>query len=332
MGILKFLGGYNFKEDLKNKIENIYKEQALDHGIKEKELKEILKEKRDLISKNILSQAEVFWKGREEPPNSTTLFLAKRPYIPNLIENWEIIQSEKNLSFVQYHDLIISEEKTIKPIYEDVRKFIEDERGLVKENLLKYEKKYGPFFVKNQLETDKNIIRLFKFLETEFDFSYGSDKENFGYHDLWLTPTQILLLQEKFSSEKRNLKIDCEDMHNFAASHLYVMGVPDLKYRCVMGETSPGSGGHLTLYILEDNLHTWRNIEFTPHKRNLNVFSSTANFPKFGEDGDVLKGKNIILSYDKNNIYATFNANAKKDEFKDFVNKISIEFSKDDFI
>jgi hypothetical protein len=325
----KWLFGYNFKKDLENKILSLYKQQAFDFGVKEKEIKDLLKEKRYVLNTHILSQAENFWRSREEEASGSKLYLAKRPYLPNLVEKIDEIVSQKDL--IKFTALFYLNEKEVeKPIYEDVRRFIEDEREFIKQNLLKHEKKHGPFFIENPLECNKQITKLFKFLESEMDFAYGTDQENFGYDDIWLKPTQIILLKEIFENRRKELKLDCEDMHNFAASHLFAMGVPDFRYRCVMGGNE--SGGHLTLYVLEDNLKTWRNMEFTPYRRNLSFFSTIKSLPEFGSEDDALHNKNIFLSYDKDHIYVTFNVKARKEDFENYVKKISIEFLKEDFL
>lgn len=311
----------NFRTKLKDEVKGLYVNQLRDYftPISEKEIKHLVKEKKYDLGKIIVSKAGDFWSSREEGSTQATLSLARKPYIPTLIKDFEIIEREIQKPYDQ---------KTIKPEKEIVTDFIRDEQGLVRFNL----QKHGPRFVKNPLKCNKVIIRMFKYLEGVMNFGYGRDKENFGYDELWLTPTQVILLKKSTNEKMKRKKIDCEDMHNYGATCLDIAGVPESRYRCVSGERESGVGGHLTLFALDDSLEVWRNLEFTPNYRNIRGFVSIRELPKFGDPKNSMHGKKILFSYNKNEIFSTFNASATKNDFNAFVDSIkSIEFPEEMF-
>ncbi|UCC91857.1 MAG: hypothetical protein JSV39_01125 [Candidatus Aenigmatarchaeota archaeon] len=315
-----FGGKENFRNNLKDKVKSLYIAQLRDHygAISKKEIKYHLKNKKHKLREIVVSKAGEFWYSKEEEPNQATLSLAMKPYIPTLIKDFDTIENEIQKPYDQ---------KTIKTEKGIVSNFISDEQRLVFFNL----EEHGPRFVKNPLKCNRVIAKVFKYLESVMNFEYGKDKENFGYDELWLTPTQVMLLRESNNESARKKKIDCEDMHNYGATCLFVARVPESRYRCVAGEKEFGKGGHVTLFVLDDSLETWRNLEFTPNYRNIHGPVRIREFPEFGDPQNSMHGKKILFSYNNDRIFSTFNPSATKNDFNAFVDSISIKFPKEMF-
>lgn len=304
-----------FRAKLKDKVKGMYIAQLRDHyaNIPEREIKRYLRNKKHELRKIIVSKAGEFWYSMDEEPGQATLSLARKPYIPALIRDFDTIENEIPTPYNQ---------KTIKPEKRIVTDFISDEQVLVRTDL----QEHGPRFVKNPLKCNKAIVNIFKYLEGVMNFEYGKDRENFGYDELWLTPTQVIRLKKSDDERMSKKRIDCEDMHNYGATCLFVAGVPESRYRCVAGEKEVGKGGHVTLFVLDDSLETWRNLEFTPNYRNIRGPVRIRKFPEFEDPKNSMHGKKILFSYNNDKIFSTFNASATKNDFSAFVNNVEIEF------
>jgi hypothetical protein len=302
-------GRQDFKKMLEGKVKDLYIGKLRDYhtGIPGSEIKYFLKEKKTDIDAIILSRAGEFWHGREDGPTQVTFSLTKKPYINDLIQNFDTIEAEIQTPY---------EEKTIKPVKQPVTFFIGDPSGSIIKDL----EEHGPSFVKDTTECNKVILKIFKYLEGDMKFAYGRDQDNFGYEELWLTPSQVLSLKKSPDDRMKEKEIDCEDMHNYGATCLEVAGVPEFRYRCVAGV------GHLTLFALSDGLETWRNLEFTPDYKNLHTFT-IRSLPKFGDPKNSMHKRKILFSYNGNDIFSTFNALPTRNDFEGFVKDIKeIEF------
>ena len=315
---------YNFRKDLYKKIERLYTAQAQDYSIPAGEVQDIIRTKKGALANALMAEAQRFWEEGEETAGSAQFLLIKRPYIPDIVEKIGIIKSEVGME---------PDEKTVKPRLRDMRELIaeqaHDPQNRVKGNLETNGHDYSPLFVQDPMACNKMIVNLFNYVERKMNLAYGSDRHFLGFDDICNGPDQIIDMINSGKDEFKNVVFDCEDMHNLGAACLMVMGVPDFRYRCVIGQKSPIGGGHLTLYVLEDNLKTWRNMEFTPFYGH--TFLSIRSLPKFGSEMDAMNGKKILASYNSKDAFATFNGKHTKKEFKAFAEGVSVEFAKDDF-
>ena len=117
------------------------------------------------------------------------------------------------------------------------------------------------------------------------DFSYVYDSVQHGINEMWLFPYELEALK----------KGDCEDYAHRLASRLIAAGVPRFRVRVVCGHTWTGIG-HSTVYVLDDDLQTWRHFNstspldwFNPaFKKKLSKVENLSEMPMSNDPTDVL--------------------------------------------
>lgn len=123
-------------------------------------------------------------------------------------------------------------------------------------------------------------------------YVYEYDQQAFGC-EFFMYPYELRQLQ----------KGDCDDWGIELASYLISAGVPEWRVRCVVGRTHSGIG-HLTVYVLADDLEHWHHINSTTSWRMVESrgYRKLTDFPQPGDPGDAIGIKDIWFSF--NNEYA----------------------------
>lgn len=295
-----FGGKENFRRKLEDRVVDLYKDRVRDFytTIGERELKQLVKDKRYDLGKIIVSTANEFWTVGEEEPGPGVERITQMPCIPtNFYETKEVFKKvleEKSLP---------ENERTYRPEKIYAPKLIADQNNFLK-NLMQSKR----LVVKDPVRCNRLIVRIFRFLEGEMDFKYGSDMENFGYRNLALTPVQAYAIKKSGWEEFKDVAIDCEDMHHFAAACFKAAGMNG-RYRLVLLEWEEGGEKrmHDGLCVMDDTFEKFRILELTPYRRNISRFTTIRSFPVFGEDrSSVVKPENVIGSYDDQRVYGSF--------------------------
>jgi hypothetical protein len=118
-------------------------------------------------------------------------------------------------------------------------------------------------------------------------------------------------------------KGDCEDYGNSLASHLIAAGVPHFRVRAVCGNCWGYNGsGHLTVYVLGDDLKTWYHINSTSTGSE---YSNLTQCPKSNDPNDLIGIKDVWFSYNDQYSWSVFESVYSEDDFnKQAGNKIKI--------
>jgi len=101
---------------------------------------------------------------------------------------------------------------------------------------------------------DQSIFKIYNHTRTKKinPYNYDSDTEVTGLAEYWMEPWEL----RQFG------KGDCDDWASELASYLICAGVPNWRVRIVIGKTFGGIG-HATVYVLKDDMKTWRHINST---------------------------------------------------------------------
>ena len=123
-------------------------------------------------------------------------------------------------------------------------------------------------------------------------YVYEYDNKAFGC-EFFMYPYELRQVQ----------KGDCDDWGIELASYLISAGVPEWRVRCVVGRTNSG-GGHLTVYVLADDLKTWYHLNSTSPWWSVEQkgYKKLTDFPKSGDPDDQFGIKDVYFSF--NNKYA----------------------------
>ncbi len=307
-------GTRNFRTKLQEKITNLYRDRIRDFyaAIPEKEVKQLVKDKRYDLGKIIVSTAHKFWTAGEDEPKPAAERIIQMPCIlTDFYEFREVFRKvleEKELP---------EEERTYKPVKIPAYELIRDERDLLRIDL-----ENRGLMVKDPLKCDRLIVKIFRYLEGEMDFKYGSDIENFGYRELALTPDQVYRIKKSGWEEFRNVAIDCEDMHHYAAACFKTAGMEG-RYRLVVLQWEEGGETkmHLGLCVMDDTFERFRILELTPERRDLSRFISIRSFPVYGRDPDMVRPENVVCSYDSEGYYGSFKTFEQREPADDWIAK-----------
>ncbi len=147
----------------------------------------------------------------------------------------------------------------------DVRLFItprdREIQNRIKENNLE---------IQNPLKLNKDIIPIYREAQQYYDYRY--DSKDLGKSEFWKFPYETL-------AHKRG---DCEDHANKIVSFMIAAGVPSWRIRNVCGIINRGTGGHSTVYVLDDSLETWRHLNST----STDFKPSLTDYPEYGDSDD----------------------------------------------
>jgi len=139
-------------------------------------------------------------------------------------------------------------------------------------------------FVNDRLKINEAVPRIYA--EAKQNYSYKYDSKSLGMSEFWKFPPETLCARHG----------DCEDWGNLIASFLIAAGVPSWRVRVTYGVINAGGYGHSTVYVLDDDMQTWRHLNSTepdPIHKNL------SDYPKFG-GGDA-------LGIDPDRVWGSFN-------------------------
>jgi len=306
-------GGKNFRRKLKGGITDLYKARLRDHftPISEKEIKHLVKEKKYDLGNIIVSTAHKFWTDCEEKPGYGVERVTRMPYIPT--DFYEFSQVFRKV--LEEKDLP-KDQRTYKPIRISAPELIRDQN-----DILEYVLQTSKLMVKNPLKCNRLIMKMFRYLESEMDFKYGSDMENFGYENFVLTPVQAYAIKKSDREKFKDVAIDCEDMHHYAAACFKAAGM-DGRYRLVILQWEDGGKTkmHDGFCVMDDSFEKFRILELTPYKRNLSRFKTIRNLPVFGESRNlVVKPEHVIGSYDDQKVYGSFKLPGEREPVDDWI-------------
>lgn len=114
-------------------------------------------------------------------------------------------------------------------------------------------------------------------------------------------------------------KGDCDDWGIELASYLITAGVPEWRVRCVVGTTYTG-GGHLTVYVLADDLANWHHINSTtPWSSVLEKgYLKLSDFPKTDDPSDTIGIEDVWFSFNNRYAWHAFETHASEPKVKKF--------------
>jgi len=202
---------------------------------------------------------------------------------------------------------------TKSPLDIDVRQFIMPSDPSIQKELSD-----NDLLVTETSSCDDIIVAIYKHIQQKF-FNYEYDNVQFGVPELWMFPFE-LAATSKFNAQVKT-KGDCDDWAITIASYLIGAGVPYWRVRCVAG-TTWGGFGHLTVYVLDDTLTTWRHINSTTP---FNMISQEflEEFPTSNDQNDEMGIKDVWFSFSLNphdifqkTSWHEFETSAPLDEFK----------------
>jgi len=112
-------------------------------------------------------------------------------------------------------------------------------------------------------------------------------------------------------------KGDCDDWGIELASYLITAGVPYWRVRCVVGMTYSG-GGHLTVYLLSDNLTTWYHLNSTTAWETVELRGQWKldDFPKAGDPEDTIGIEDVWFSFNNRYSWHAFETHASEGKLR----------------
>jgi len=178
-------------------------------------------------------------------------------------------------------------------------------------------KAYG-LGVKDPFKCNEDILQLYRHTRTKplNPYRYEFDQPNTGVPEFWFFPHEL-----RFAK-----KGDCDDWGNELASYLIAAGVPRFRVRNYGGYTW-GNYGHLTVYVLADDLTTWYHLNSTTP---INTITQTKleEFPKHGDPNDEFGIRDGWFSFNDMYAWHTFKTDMAATSFMKrpgFLKNIKIE-------
>ena len=134
-------------------------------------------------------------------------------------------------------------------------------------------------------------------------YYYQYDNYIFGC-EFFMYPYELRILK----------KGDCDDWGIELASYLISAGIPEWRVRCVVGDTYSG-GGHLTVYVLADDLATWYHLNSTTPWWRIEEkgWSKLTDFPKANDPKDEIGIKDVWFSFNNKYAWHAFETHASVD-------------------
>lgn len=163
--------------------------------------------------------------------------------------------------------------------------------------------------VSDPANCDDTILKIYKHTRTKPSnpYRYVYDQENVGVPEFWFFPHEL-----RFAKAG-----DCDDWGNELASYLIAAGVPRFRVRCVAGECW-GGGGHLTVYVLQDDMKTWRHINSTTPISYIENKTSLDQFPTSNDENDSIGIKDVWFSYNDDYAWHEFETAAAEKSYNKF--------------
>jgi hypothetical protein len=171
----------------------------------------------------------------------------------------------------------------------DVRQFITPNDCVIRGDLENH-----ALMVENPDQCNEDMYRIYLHSRTKDinPYYYEYDDLTFGC-EYFMYPYELRTLR----------KGDCDDWGIELASYLICAGVPEWRVRCVVGDTY-GGGGHLTVYVLADDLTNWYHLNSTTPMWVIDWYqwSKLTDFPKANDSYDYYGIEHVWFSF--NNVYA----------------------------
>ncbi|MBT3315940.1 MAG: hypothetical protein HN390_15140 [Anaerolineae bacterium] len=171
----------------------------------------------------------------------------------------------------------------------DVRQMITINDSIIYEDLKKHS-----LLVRDLEICDEDIYRIYHHSRVKRinPYRYEYDEKIFGC-EFFMYPYELRTLH----------KGDCDDWGIELASYLITAGIPEWRIRCVVGNTF-GGGGHLTVYVLDDQLSNWYHLNSTTAWPSVikKGYGKLSDFPKANDSNDKIGIKDVWFSF--NNLYA----------------------------
>lgn len=143
--------------------------------------------------------------------------------------------------------------------------------------------------IQDPTKCNADILKIYKHIMSKFAYQYDSIAEKVP--ELWLFPF-----------ERRTVPAaDCEDWSHEIASYYIAAGVPAWRVRCVAGTTFGGEG-HCTVYVLLDDLKTWKHTNSTTPYSIVRLYNDLTGLPNSGDSTDKIGIMSVWFSY--NNRYS----------------------------
>ena len=189
---------------------------------------------------------------------------------------------------------------TTEMISNDVKVFITPEDAKIQKDIKKYGLKVND--VKN---CNADILKIYKHTRTKQinPYKYKYDNQSFGIGEYWMFPFELMAMG----------KGDCDDWSHELVSYLIGAGVPNWRVRVVCG-TTYSNFGHSTVYVLADDLKTWKHLNSTT-PISMITQSDLMQMPNSNNPADTIGIKNVWFSFNNEFAWHTFETNAGRDEF-----------------
>jgi hypothetical protein len=153
-------------------------------------------------------------------------------------------------------------------------------------------------FVTDPAKCNDKIYNIYRFTRNNPNnpYRYKSDQIVIGFPEFWMFPFELRYAHQG----------DCDDWGNELASYLIIAGVPRFRVRCVAG-TIRGyqHEGHLTVYVLADDLKTWYHLNSTTPPYQLSQ-KKLEEFPTSKDQTDLIGIQNIWFSYNDEYAWSDF--------------------------
>ncbi len=179
----------------------------------------------------------------------------------------------------------------------DVRQMITINDSVIRKDL----EEHG-LMVNDPANCDGDIYRIYRHsrIKQINPYLYEYDNQIFGC-EFFMYPYELRVLQ----------KGDCDDWGIELASYLISAGVPEWRVRCVVGTTF-GGGGHLTVYVLSDELTNWYHINSTTSWQSVEQsgIGRLTDFPKAGDSNDNIGIEDVWFSFNNKYAWHTFETHA----------------------
>ena len=182
----------------------------------------------------------------------------------------------------------------------DVRQMITINDSVIRKDLEEH-----ALMVKDPEKCNEDIYQIYHHTRVKEinPYFYEYDEHIFGC-EFFMYPYELRVLE----------KGDCDDWGIELASYLITAGVPEWRVRCVVGETHSG-GGHLTVYVLADDLANWYHLNSTTPWRIIDEkgWSNLTDFPKAGDSTDEIGIKDVWFSFNNKYAWNAFETHASID-------------------
>jgi hypothetical protein len=166
-------------------------------------------------------------------------------------------------------------------------------------------KKHG-LMVESPSECNEDIYLIYHHTRVKDinPYNYEYDRVTFG-SEFFMFPFELRQLK----------KGDCDDWGIELASYLITAGVPEWRVRCVVGRCVSGVG-HLTVYVLADNLKDWYHINSTSSWARVmkNKWGKLEDFPKSGDSSDQMGIRDVWFSFNNKHAWHAFETEASEED------------------